>query len=80
MNGWCKFTAEDEGGLVIIYSLEDNSSCDGMLFFDKDTKELSIIALSRGATEELTKHFMCSVRGRMRRGYELNKLYYLAVG
>ena len=80
MNGWCKFTAEDADGLVILYSLENNQSCDGMLFFDKNTKEVSITALSRGATEELTKHFICAVRGRIRRGYELKKLYYLAVG
>ena len=80
MNGWCKFTAEDENGLVILYSLESNQSCDGMLFFDKDTDEIVVTALSRGATLKLTEHFICSVRGRMRRGFELNKLYYLAVG
>ena len=80
MNGWCKFTAESPNGLVILYSLEENRSCDGMLFFDKDTKELSITRLSRGATTDLTKHFICAVRGRIRRGFELNKIYYLAVG
>ena len=80
MNGWCKFTSEDIGGLVILYSLEENQRLDGMLFFDKETQKLSIMALSHGATVELTNQFICSVRGKIRRGFELNKVYYLAIG
>lgn len=80
MNGWCKFTFEDEKKVTIKYSLEENRNCDGELSFDKATREIQILKLSESATADLTNHFICVIRGRMRRGFELNKVYYLAVG
>lgn len=80
MNGWCKFITDDKQKIIVNYSLEDNDACDGELSFDKNTQEIKVLHLSNGATIALTNHFICSLRGRIRRGFELNKLYYLAVG
>lgn len=80
MNGWCKFTFENERSVTINYSLEDNQDCDGKLTFNKDNQEIKISKLSRGATAKQTNNFICSVRGRIRRGFDMNKLYYLAIG
>ncbi len=79
MNGWCKIIAELPDGWVIRYSLEDNRSCDGLLFFEKVTKKITITLLSRGATEESTQDFIYAVRGRIRWNFKLNKLYHLTV-
>ena len=80
MNGWCKFVNEDEQKIIVRYSLEENNTCDGELTLDKKTQEIEILRLASGATIALTNHFICSVRGRIRSGFEFNKLYYLAVG
>ena len=80
MNGWCKFVLEDDKKIIVRYSLEENNTCDGELSLDKKTQEMKILHLSGGATITLTNHFICSVCGKIRRGFELNKLYYLAVG
>ena len=80
MNGWCRFISEDAQKIGIRYSLGNEPECDGELTFNKTTLEIQIMRLSNGATAPLTNHFICSVRGKIRRGFELNKLYYLAVG
>lgn len=80
MNGWCKFVVEDEQKIIVRYSLEENKTCDGELILDKTTQEMEISRLSHGATTALTKHFICSVRGIIRRGFELDNVYYIAVG
>ena len=80
MNGWCKFIINAEQKIIVCYSLEENNTCDGELSLDQKTQEIKILRLASGATTALTNHFICSVRGRIRRGFELNKLYYLCVG
>lgn len=80
MNGWCKFVTKDEQKIIVRYSLEENNTCDGELSLDQKTQEIKILHLASGATIASTNHFICSVRGRIRRGFELNKLYYLGVG
>ena len=80
MNGWCVFVSEKAQVLTIGYSLEENTACDGRLAFDKDTQEMTVLKLSHSATKVQTEQFICSVRGRIRRGFEFNKRYYLPVG
>ena len=79
MNGWCKFTEENSDKVIIEYSLGANNSCDGKLSWSKSTQEITVMCLSNGATSMFTRHFICAVRGRIRRGFEFNRLYYLAV-
>ena len=80
MNGWCVFVHEDAQVLAINYSLEENMTCDGRLSFDKKTQAITVLELSHSATKTQTEQFICSVRGRIRRGFEFNKRYYLPVG
>lgn len=79
MNGWCKFIAGDSNEQIIEYSLGENNNCGGKLIWNKDTQEITIMSLADGATSALTNHFICVIRGRIRRGFEFNRLYYLAV-
>ena len=79
MNGWCKFVEENDNGAIIEYSLGADNRCTGKLKWDKDTQQITILRLATNATATLTDHFICVVRSRIRRGFELNRLYYLAV-
>ena len=79
MNGWCKFLSEDENLIKIAYSLEKNNSCDGELIYSKDTKEIAVAKLATNAGDVLTKAFICGLRGRMRRGFKFDKIYYIAM-
>lgn len=77
MNGFCRFLREDGRRILIGYGVEDKE-CAGRLSYDKATREFEILELS--GTENQTRHLICALRSRLRLGYELNKLYYLAVG
>ena len=78
MNGWCKFIKENDNEVNIEYSLGADNRCTGKLKWDKATKQVTILRLADNSTTVLTSHFVCVVRGRIRRGFELNRLYYLA--
>lgn len=80
MNGWCKLIENINGVMTIGYSLEESKDCDGRLLFDVKTKETKISKLASGASEILTKHFICPLRSKIRKGLTLDKLYYVAVG
>jgi len=80
VNGWCKLIDNINGVMTIGYSLEENKDCDGRILFNPDTKEMQISKLANGASEILTKHFICPLRSKIRKGLTLNKLYYVAVG
>ena len=80
MYGWCKLINENVESMTIAYSFGKNEACDGELIYDKNTKEMSISKLSNGASEILTKYFICPLRNRMRKGMELGKRYMVATG
>lgn len=80
MNGWCKFKIDNEKETILGYSFGDNRTCDGEMRLDKATKELKVLRSSEGETVGLVKQFYCLARGKIRSGFELDKLYYLASG
>lgn len=79
MNGWCKFIATNSDEQIIEYSLSEPAACDGKLSWNKFAGQITITRLADGASRALTNQFICAVRGRIRRGFEFNRLYYLAV-
>ncbi len=76
--GWCKLKTETEKVMKIAYSLEDNQICDGEIIFNKESYEMKINDLSKGASEILTKIFMGSLRHRIHKGMEQGKKYMIA--
>ena len=73
--GWCELKSETKENLNISYSPDNNPDCDGLLVYNKITQLVKIEKLSEGASEYWTKHFICPLRSRIRKGMELNKRY-----
>ena len=55
MRWYVEKRSENENKILINYSYEKNDSCDGLLAFDKPTKEISIEKLSDGADDFSTR-------------------------
>ncbi len=72
--------SDNEKESIISYSLGKNETCDGELILNKATNEITISKLSEGASKILTKHFICPLRGRLRKGMEIKKMYMIMTG
>jgi hypothetical protein len=47
--------SDDSDSLSIEYSYGDSKACDGVLLYDKNTEEITIVKMSNGADEFDTK-------------------------
>ena len=80
MYGWCKLIRENDKEMLIGYSWKGNESCDGEIRFNKETKGIEIIKLSKGVSEEETKYLISPLRNAIRRGLLQGKKCILATG
>ena len=53
---------EDSQNIAINYSFETDDSCDGLLLYDKVSKEISIVRLSKTSNENVAKRAYCPIR------------------
>ena len=79
MVGWCKLLEETQNKLKIAYSLEEDKSCDGLLIYDKITKEIEVQKKPENR-EWMTPFFICPLRSRMRKGLIPDKLTMIMTG
>jgi hypothetical protein len=47
--------SDERDRLLIEYSYGDSKACDGVLLYDKNTEEITIVKMSNGADEFYTK-------------------------
>ena len=80
MVSWYKLIDETVDKMTIAYSLEENQNCDGVLIFDKNTQEMSVVKATSGKYAGLVKHYIGTVRSRIRKGMEVGKKYMVATG
>ena len=79
MIGWSKLVAEDERELQIAYSFEEDRSCDGILSYDKQTRQITVQRPPRHK-EWMRELFICPLRYRIRLGMIPDKLYMIMTG
>lgn len=80
MYGWCTLLKETSDSMVIGYSWQKDNSCDGLLKFNKNTKNIFVEKLSASADKDDTSYFICPLRSRIRKGMEIGKKYMVATG
>jgi len=71
---------ENDENIIIGYSYSKNESCDGVLKYDKNQKELIIEKLSEGADEGGTKMLFSILYGILGNGGLSNEVKMIATG
>lgn len=79
MVGWCKLLEDTQNKLKIAYSLEEDKSCDGLLIYDKITKEIDIQKKPENR-DWMTPFFICPLRCKIDKGLTLGKLQIVMTG
>jgi hypothetical protein len=80
MRWYVKKQIENNDCIFIDYSYEKNDTCDGLLKYDKDSKNITIEKMSDGADEFATKWLFSHIHGLLRRNELNEKIRMVAIG
>ena len=78
MMAWYIVLTDNEGKLLVAYSVEQNDTCDGRLLYDSNTGEMTIL---RKCTNERPHGMYGPIRARLREHkYQVGKKHFVAIG